>query len=120
MVLVAFSSISRPVGGWLEWYFSFLFAFCPGCLEPFSWAHVHISRTGWPESATSGFTFSIITHLYISINFIILILFSKCCNCESWHYPFDLYRYLVSDLRAWHENNQSLYVCNSISFPGNA
>ncbi len=42
MVLVAFPAVYRSVTGWLEGYFSFLFAVRAYCFEHFSRTHVLI------------------------------------------------------------------------------
>jgi hypothetical protein len=103
MVLVAFPAIHRSVTGWLEGYFSFLFAVSASCFEHFSRTHVLISRTTWSETATAVISFKI--HVYISVDLFLLILLRKCCNCKFSHYSLNLNRYLVSDLRARHENH---------------
>jgi hypothetical protein len=68
MVLVAFPAVYRSVTGWLEGYFSFLFAVSASCFVHFSRTHVHISWTCWSETA-AAVIFSFKTHVYLSVYF---------------------------------------------------
>ncbi len=58
--------------------------------------------------------------MYISAGLIFSILFRKGCNRKSPQDPLDFNRYIVSNLRAWHKDHKTLYMCYSISLSGNA